>query len=81
MEGQEGPFGVEIAEKEIGQCAMIGKALGVQIGDDLTFGCIVEIPKTRSVDNRRSSSTTGIIDVIDWGLRPRGVWAGSRVGL
>ena len=42
-----------------------------------TFGCIVKISKTRSVDNRRSSSTTGIFDVIDGGLRPREVWAVS----
>ena len=63
-----------LLRKEIGQCAIFRKVLGVMIP---TFGCIVKISKTRPVDNRRSSSTTGIFNVIDGGLRPREVWAVS----
>ena len=75
MEGQEGTFGVGIAEKKKSvSVPCLERRLAFKIP---TFGCIVKISKTRSVDNRRSSSTTGIFNVIDGGLRPREVWAVS----
>ena len=50
---------------------MFSEALAVKIGYDTDLRFIVEISKTHSVDSCRSSSTTGIFNVIDGGLRPR----------
>ena len=54
-----------LLRKEIGQCAMFSQALAVKIDYDTDLRFIVEISETRSVDSRRSSSTTGIFNVID----------------
>ena len=50
---------------------MFSEVLAVKIGYDTDLRFIVEISKTHSVDSRRLSSTTGIFNVIDGGLRPR----------
>ena len=68
MEGQEGPFGVNIAEK---RNRSVCHVLAVKIGYDTNLRFIVEMSKTRPVDSRRSSSTTGIFDVIDGELGSR----------
>ena len=60
-----------LLREEIGQCAMFSEVFAVKMGYDIDLRFIVEISKTHSVDSRRSSSTTGIFNVIDGGLRPR----------
>ena len=68
MEGQEGSSGVNIVEKINRSVCHV---LAVKIGYDTDLRFIVEISKSCSVDSRRSSSTTGIFDVIDGELRSK----------